>query len=162
MGMDTNTHDFVATSPFAPVAASRPGRLCLRRHARAQRHPRIGHAGLGRGRGGERHPGGRPLDRDQDPGGARTQRHQSRKTSPASGSSSATAASTSAASLMCRSWSDYAKTLPNVAYVEDNLFTCSQDTQVTHDQASSRNTSSTGWWWRPARPSPMSPCSGRP
>ena len=24
----------------------------------------------------------------------------------------------------------YAKTLPNVAYVEDNLFTCSQDTQV--------------------------------
>ena len=25
---------------------------------------------------------------------------------------------------------EYAKTLPNVAYVEDNLFTCSQDTQV--------------------------------
>jgi len=26
--------------------------------------------------------------------------------------------------------SEYSKTLPNVAYVEDNLFTCSQDTQV--------------------------------
>ena len=29
---------------------------------------------------------------------------------------------------------EYAATLPNVVYVEDNLFTCSQDTQVKIDQ----------------------------
>ena len=79
------------------------GHLCLRGHAGSQRHSRIGHAGVGRGRGGERLAGGRPLDRDQDPAGAHTQRHQGRKIPPASGCSSATAASTSAASSTCRS-----------------------------------------------------------
>ena len=60
-----------------------PGRhLCLRGHAGSQRHSRIGHAGVGRGRGGERLLGGRPLDRDQDPAGAHTQGHQTGRRTP--------------------------------------------------------------------------------
>jgi len=31
---------------------------------------------------------------------------------------------------MCRRVREYARTLPHVVHVEDNLFTCSQDTQV--------------------------------
>jgi heterodisulfide reductase subunit A-like polyferredoxin len=80
--VDINAHDFVATSPLAPVNGL-PGRhLCLRSHAGSQRHSRIGYAGVGCGRGGERLFGGRPLDRDQDPAGAHTQGHQSRRRPP--------------------------------------------------------------------------------
>jgi heterodisulfide reductase subunit A len=74
--------------------------------------------------------------------------------------SSATAASISAVLWTCPRW-------PNTpapalrGYVEDNLFTCSQDTQdkIKEDRG---DTTSTGWWWLPAARAPMSPCSRKP
>jgi heterodisulfide reductase subunit A-like polyferredoxin len=51
--------------------------------------------------------------------------------------------------------------LPHVVHVEDNLFTCSQDTQDKMKEVI-RNTASTAWWWPPALPAPMNRCSRRP
>ena len=105
------------------------GHLCLRGHAGSQRHSRIGHAGVRRGRGGERLSGGRPLDRDQDPAGAHTQGHQTGRR-PRIGVFVCNCGINIGGIVDVPELSEYAKTLPNVAYVEDNLFTCSQDTQV--------------------------------
>ena len=41
---------------------------------------------------------------------------------------------------------EYAKTLPHVVHVEDNLFTCSQDTQDQMKEVI-KEKGSTGWWW---------------
>ena len=56
---------------------------------------------------------------------------------------------------------DYAETLPYVEFVENNLFTCSQDTQGLIKDGS-RSTISTAWWWPPARRAPTNPRSRRP
>ena len=128
--VDTNAHDFVATSPFAPVTSSRGGiYVCGAMQGpkdipesvmQASAAAGAVSAALGDVRWTE-------TKTRQSPPNPKT---SGRKTTPASGCLSATAASTSAASSTCPAWSEYAKTLPNVAYVEDNLFTCSQDTQV--------------------------------
>ena len=57
---------------------------------------------------------------------------------------------------------EYVATLPGVALADQNLFTCSTDTQGKILRPSSRKTSSTGWWWPPAAPGPTCPCSRRP
>ncbi len=53
---------------------------------------------------------------------------------------------------------DHVKSLPNVVYADEKLFTCSQDTQEQFWKLS-MNTSLTEWSSRPAAPEPMNLCS---
>ena len=56
---------------------------------------------------------------------------------------------------------EYARTLPGVVYAEENLYTCSQDTQEKINETIQRARASTAWWWPPARRAPTSRCSRR-
>ena len=161
MGVDTNSHDFVATSPFAPVAASRPGiYVCGAMQGpkdipesvmQASAAAGAVSAALGDVRWTETKTRVAPEPKDIRP-----------EDEPRIGVFICNCGINIGGYIDMPELSEYAKTLPNVAYVEDNLFTCSQDTQVSMTADHRRTSTSTGWWWRPAPPSPMSPCSGRP
>ena len=56
---------------------------------------------------------------------------------------------------------EFVATLPGVVFADQNLFSCSADTQDKIWRPS-RKTNSTGWWWPRAAPAPTRPCSWKP
>ena len=127
--MDTNSHDFVATSPFAPVTASRPGiYVCGAMQGpkdipesvmQASAAAGAVSATLGDVRWTETKTRQAPTPKDIKPEDA-----------PRIGVFVCNCGINIGGIIDVPELAEYAKTLPNVAYVEDNLFTCSQDTQV--------------------------------
>ena len=125
----TNSHDFVATSPFAPVTASRPGiYVCGAMQGpkdipesvmQASAAAGAVSATLGDVRWTETKTRQAPTPKDIKPEDA-----------PRIGVFVCNCGINIGGIVDVPELSEYAKTLPNVAYVEDNLFTCSQDTQV--------------------------------
>ena len=131
--VDTNAHDFVATSPFAPVTASRPGiYVCGAMQGpkdipesvmQASAAAGAVSASLGDVRWTETKTRQAPTPKDIKPEDA-----------PRIGVFVCNCGINIGGIVDVPALSEYAKTLPNVAYVEDNLFTCSQDTQVNMTQ----------------------------
>ncbi|MHB9074377.1 MAG: FAD-dependent oxidoreductase [Desulfobaccales bacterium] len=129
LGIDTNSHDFVATSPFAPVAANRPGiYVCGAMQGpkdipesvmQASAAAGAVSADLGDVRWTETKTRQAPTPKDIKP-----------EDQPRIGVFICNCGINIGGYIDIPELLKYAKTLPNVAYVEDNLFTCSQDTQV--------------------------------
>ena len=127
--MDINAHDFVATSPFAPVATSRPGiYVCGAMQGpkdipesvmQASAAAGAVSASLGDVRWTETKTRQAPEPKDIRPEDA-----------PRIGVFVCNCGINIGGIIDVPALAEYAKTLPNVVYVEDNLFTCSQDTQV--------------------------------
>ena len=128
--VDTNAHDFVATSPLAPVAASRPGiYVCGAMQGpkdipesvmQASAAAGAVSASLGDVRWTETKTRQAPTPKDIKAEDA-----------PRIGVFVCNCGINIGGIVDVPALSEYSKTLPNVAYVEENLFTCSQDTQVT-------------------------------
>ena len=129
LGVDTNTHDFVATSPFSPVSSSREGiYVCGAMQGPKdipesvmQASAAAGAVGatLGAVRWTETKTRVVPEPKDIKP-----------EDTPRIGVFICNCGINIGGYIDIPALLAYAKTLPNVAYVEDNLFTCSQDTQV--------------------------------
>jgi heterodisulfide reductase subunit A-like polyferredoxin len=129
LGVEANGHDFVATSPFAPVAASRPGiYVCGAMQGpkdipesvmQASAGAGAVSASLGEVRWTQTKTRQAPTPKDIKP-----------EDEPRIGVFVCNCGINIGGIINVPELSEYAKTLPNVAYVEDNLFTCSQDTQV--------------------------------
>ena len=129
LGVDTNAHDFVATSPFAPVTASRAGvYVCGAMQGpkdipesvmQASAAAGAVSASLGDVRWTETKTRQAPTPKDIKP-----------EDEPRIGVFVCNCGINIGGIVNVPELSEYAKTLPNVTYVEDNLFTCSQDTQV--------------------------------
>ncbi|MBU4231973.1 MAG: FAD-dependent oxidoreductase [Proteobacteria bacterium] len=128
--VETNAHDFVATSPLAPVTASRPGiYVCGAMQGpkdipesvmQASAAAGAVSASLGDVRWTETKTRQAPTPKDIKPEDA-----------PRIGVFVCNCGINIGGIIDVPALAEYSKTLPNVAYVEDNLFTCSQDTQVT-------------------------------
>jgi heterodisulfide reductase subunit A-like polyferredoxin len=129
LGVSANTHDFVATSPFAPVAASREGiYVCGAMQGpkdipesvmQASAAAGAVSAALGDVRWTETKTRQAPTPIDIKP-----------EDEPRIGVFVCNCGINIGGIVDVPALSEYAKTLPHVTYVEDNLFTCSQDTQV--------------------------------
>jgi heterodisulfide reductase subunit A-like polyferredoxin len=129
LGVETNGHDFVATSPFAPVAASRGGiYVCGAMQGpkdipesvmQASAAAGAVSANLGDVRWTETKTRQIPQPKDIRP-----------EDEPRIGVFVCNCGINIGGIVNVPELSAYAKTLPHVVYVEDNLFTCSQDTQV--------------------------------
>jgi heterodisulfide reductase subunit A-like polyferredoxin len=129
LGVETNGHDFVATSPFAPVAASRGGvYVCGAMQgpkdipeAVMQASAAAGavSANLGDVRWTETRIRQIPQPKTIRP-----------EDEPRIGVFVCNCGINIGGIVNVPELSAYAKTLPHVVHVEDNLFTCSQDTQV--------------------------------
>jgi heterodisulfide reductase subunit A-like polyferredoxin len=129
LGVEVSSHDFVATAPFAPVAANRPGIYVCGAMQGPKDIPEsvmqasaaagaVG-ASLGDVRWTETKTRQIPTPKDIKPEDA-----------PRIGVFVCNCGINIGGIVNVPELSAYAKTLPNVVYVEDNLFTCSQDTQV--------------------------------
>jgi heterodisulfide reductase subunit A-like polyferredoxin len=130
VGVDLNRHDFVATDPLAPVAASRPGvYVCGAMQGpkdipesvmQASAAAGAVSASLGEVRWTKtlirKIPEPKPVKPEDQ---------------PRIGVFVCNCGINIGGIINVPELRDYAATLPNVVYVEDNLFTCSQDTQVT-------------------------------
>ncbi|MFZ5450007.1 MAG: NAD(P)-binding protein [Thermodesulfobacteriota bacterium] len=129
LGVEANAHDFVATSPFAPVAASREGiYVCGAMQGpkdipesvmQASAAAGAVSASLGDVRWTETKTREAPTPRVIKP-----------EDEPRIGVFVCNCGINIGGIIDVPELLAYAKTLPNVAYVEENLFTCSQDTQV--------------------------------
>ena len=129
LGVEVSSHDFVATSPFAPVAANRPGiYVCGAMQGpkdipesvmQASAAAGAVSASLGDVRWTETKTRQAPEPKDIKPEDA-----------PRIGVFVCNCGINIGGIINVPDLSAYAKTLPHVVYVEDNLFTCSQDTQV--------------------------------
>ncbi len=127
--VDTNAHDFVATSPLAPVTSSRGGvYVCGAMQGpkdipesvmQASAAAGAVSAALGDVRWTETKTRQAPEPKDIRP-----------EDTPRIGVFVCNCGINIGGYLDVPDLSEYARSLPNVAYVEDNLFTCSQDTQV--------------------------------
>ena len=133
LGIATNAHDFVATSPFAPVAANRPGiYVCGAMQGpkdipesvmQASAAAGAVSASLGDVRWTETKIRQAPEPKDIRP-----------EDEPRIGVFVCNCGINIGGIIDVPGLSEYSKALPNVAYVEENLFTCSQDTQVNMTQ----------------------------
>jgi len=131
--ISTNGHDFVATTPFAPVAASREGiYVCGAMQGPKDIPESVMQASaaagavsalLGDVRWTETKTRQAPEPKVIRP-----------EDEPRIGVFVCNCGINIGGIVNVPELSDYARTLPNVAYVEDNLFTCSQDTQVRMTQ----------------------------
>jgi len=130
VGVDLNRHDFVATDPLAPVAASRPGvYVCGAMQGPKDIPESVMQASAAAGAV------------SASLGEARWTRTLTRKIpepkpvkpedQPRIGVFVCNCGINIGGIINVPALREYAATLPNVVYVEDNLFTCSQDTQVT-------------------------------
>ncbi len=129
LGVEVSSHDFVATAPFAPVAATRPGiYVCGAMQGpkdipesvmQASAAAGAVSASLGNVRWTETKTRQAPEPKDIKP-----------EDTPRIGVFVCNCGINIGGIINVPDLSAYAKTLPNVVYVEDNLFTCSQDTQV--------------------------------
>ena len=127
--VDTNAHDFVATSPLAPVTSSRGGvYVCGAMQGpkdipesvmQASAAAGAVSAALGDVRWTETKTRQAPEPKDIRP-----------EDTPRIGVFVCNCGINIGGYLDVPELSAYARSLPNVTYVEDNLFTCSQDTQV--------------------------------
>jgi heterodisulfide reductase subunit A-like polyferredoxin len=130
MGVDLNRHDFVATDPLAPVAASRPGvYVCGAMQGpkdipesvmQASAAAGAVSASLGEVRWTKTLTRKIPEPKPVKP-----------EDQPRIGVFVCNCGINIGGIINVPELREYAATLPNVVYVEDNLFTCSQDTQVT-------------------------------
>jgi heterodisulfide reductase subunit A-like polyferredoxin len=129
LGVETNSHDFVATSPFSPMAASREGIFVCGAMQGPKDIPEsvmqasaaagaVG-ASLGEVRWTVTKTRQAPEPKDIRP-----------EDTPRIGVFVCNCGINIGGYINVPELAEYARTLPNVAYVEDNLFTCSQDTQV--------------------------------
>ncbi|HZE21179.1 MAG TPA: FAD-dependent oxidoreductase, partial [Desulfobaccales bacterium] len=133
LGVETNPHEFVATSAFDPVAASRPGiYVCGAMQGpkdipesvmQASAAAGAVSASLGDVRWTQTKTREVPEPRAIRP-----------EDEPRIGVFVCNCGINIGGIIDVPKLSDYARTLPHVAYVEDNLFTCSQDTQVKMTQ----------------------------
>jgi heterodisulfide reductase subunit A-like polyferredoxin len=133
LGVKTNAHEFVATSPFDPVAASRPGiYVCGAMQGpkdipesvmQASAAAGAVSASLGDVRWTETRTRQAPEPKDIKP-----------EDEPRIGVFVCNCGINIGGIINVPELAAYARTLPHVAYVEDNLFTCSQDTQVKMTQ----------------------------
>ncbi|MEJ2671064.1 MAG: FAD-dependent oxidoreductase [Deltaproteobacteria bacterium] len=129
LGVGANAHDFAATSPFAPVTADRAGvYVCGAMQGpkdipesvmQASAAAGAVSAALGDVRWSETKIRQTPTPKDIKP-----------EDEPRVGVFVCNCGINIGGIIDVPELSAYAKTLPHVAYVEDNLFTCSQDTQV--------------------------------
>ncbi|MGB8990895.1 MAG: FAD-dependent oxidoreductase [Desulfobaccales bacterium] len=129
LGVEVSSHDFVATAPFAPVAANRPGiYVCGAMQGpkdipesvmQASAAAGAVSASLGNVRWTETKTRQARAPKDIKP-----------EDTPRIGVFVCNCGINIGGIINVPDLSAYAKTLPNVVYVEDNLFTCSQDTQV--------------------------------
>ena len=130
VGVDLNRHDFVATDPLAPVVASRPGvYVCGAMQGPKDIPESVMQASAAAGAV------------SASLGQVRWTRTLTRKIpepkpvkpedQPRIGVFVCNCGINIGGIINVPALRDYAATLPNVVYVEDNLFTCSQDTQVT-------------------------------
>ncbi len=130
VGVDLNRHDFVATDPLAPVAASRPGvYVCGAMQGPKDIPESVMQASAAAGAV------------SASLGEARWTRTKTREIpeqkairpedTPRIGVFVCNCGINIGGIINIPELNKYAATLPNVVYVEDNLFTCSQDTQVT-------------------------------
>jgi len=129
LGVDANSHDFVATTPFAPVAASRPGVYACGAMQGPKDIPEsvmqasaaagAVSAALGEARWSE------TLTREIPP-----QKEIRPEDQPRVGVFVCNCGINIGGIIDVPGLRDYAAKLPNVVYTADNLFTCSQDTQV--------------------------------
>jgi heterodisulfide reductase subunit A len=128
LGVDANSHDFVATTPFAPVAASRPGiYACGAMQGPKDIPESVMQASAAAGAV------------SATLGEARWTRTKSREVVPQKEITPEELPRIGVFVCNCGiniggivnvpGLAEYAKTLPNVVYVQENLFTCSQDTQ---------------------------------
>jgi len=128
LGVDANSHDFVATTPFAPVAASRPGiYACGAMQGPKDIPESVMQASAAAGAV------------SATLGEARWTRTKSREVVPQKEITPEDLPRVGVFVCNCGiniggivnvpGLAEYAKTLPNVVYVQENLFTCSQDTQ---------------------------------
>ncbi|PIU52943.1 MAG: 4Fe-4S ferredoxin [Deltaproteobacteria bacterium CG07_land_8_20_14_0_80_60_11] len=129
LGVGTNAHDFVATSPFAPVSADRSGiYVCGAMQGpkdipesvmQASAAAGAVSASLGDVRWTETKTRQAPTPKDIKP-----------EDEPRIGVFVCNCGINIGGIVNIPELRKYAATLPNVVHVEDNLFTCSQDTQV--------------------------------
>ena len=129
LGVEVNQHDFVNTTPFAPVAASKPGFYACGAMQGPKDIPEsvmqasaaagaVG-ASLGAARWSETKVREIPPQKDIRP-----------EDQPRVGVFVCNCGINIGGIVDVPGLRDYAATLPNVVYTADNLFTCSQDTQV--------------------------------
>jgi heterodisulfide reductase subunit A-like polyferredoxin len=133
LGVETNPHEFVATSAFAPVAANRPGiYVCGAMQGpkdipesvmQASAAAGAVSASLGDVRWTQTKTRQAPEPKAIRP-----------EDEPRIGVFVCNCGINIGGIINVPELSEYARTLPHVAYVEDNLFTCSQDTQVKMTQ----------------------------
>ena len=128
LGLPLNRHGFIATEPFNPVETKVPGIFVCGPAQEPKDIPEtVMQASAGAAAAAEILAGSRWTEVEEKtyPGGTGC-----RARNPArSACSSATAASTSAPRCKVPEVVEYAKSLPDVVYAEENLYTCSQDTQ---------------------------------
>jgi len=128
LGVEVNGHDFVKTTPFTPVAASRPGiYACGAMQGPKDIPESVMQASAAAGAV------------SASLGEARWTRTKSREVPPEKKVAPEDRPRVGVFVCNCGvniggvvdvpGVAEYAKTLPNVAYVQENLFTCSQDTQ---------------------------------
>jgi heterodisulfide reductase subunit A-like polyferredoxin len=127
LGVEVNTHYFARTSPFAPVAASRPGVFVCGTFAGPKDVPQsVTEAAAAAAAAGEllaaaRHrlTGQRPAYQERDVTGEE----------PRLGIFICHCGTNIAGIIDVAALKEYAASLPGVLHAETNLFTCSQDTQ---------------------------------
>jgi len=129
LGVEVNRHDFVDTAPFAPVSGSRPGVYACGAmqgpkdipESVMQASAAAGAVGatLGEARWTETKIREAPPQKEIRP-----------EDQPRVGVFVCNCGINIGGIVNVPELRDYAATLPNVVYVADNLFTCSQDTQV--------------------------------
>ena len=117
--------NFAATSDFAPVQTSREGIFTCGAIAGPKDIPQSVVEGSAAAAAVAVLRGARYTLTSEAPSGEKMSPGKSR----GSGSSSVTAASNIAGVVDVKAVEEYAATLPDVVYVERNLFSCSQDTQ---------------------------------
>jgi heterodisulfide reductase subunit A len=128
LGVDANSHDFVATTPFAPVAASRPGIYACGAMQGPKDIPESvmqasAAAGAVSGTLGEAR-WTMTKSREVVP-----QKEIRPEDQPRIGVFVCNCGINIGGIVNVPGLAEYAKDLPNVVYVQENLFTCSQDTQ---------------------------------
>jgi heterodisulfide reductase subunit A-like polyferredoxin len=130
LGVDLNQHKFAATNPFAPVASSKPGiYVCGAMQAPKDIPESVMQASAGAGAMSATLGDVRwTLTRTREAPPARDIKPSDE---PRIGVFVCNCGINIGGIIDVPALRDYAATLPHVVYTTDNLFTCSQDTQVT-------------------------------
>ncbi len=143
LGIALTEGRFCATHPFTPVRTSKDGIYVCGAFQGPKDIPQSVMEASAAACAASRGPEPGPLEPRPRPRKS-PRRSMFQLWSRGSASLSATAAPTSEGSWMFPAWPTYASTLPHVVHVEQNLFTCAQDTQDRMKGADCRNTPEPG------------------